>query len=1055
MVQPSHRPQSILRSGRCRMVSGSFVYAWGWALTLLLVAPSLLARPGVVVDEVTVGLRDAEGLVVVAEGEELAALLSVREGGAERALLEASPEVRPWRLVVYLDTVLSSTGTLGRATRALELLTRELTALGTVEVVVAEESPRRVLPPSRSADAVAAAFSRANLMERGGGGIVELRREAELEVEMTASPEEARIVALDAATRESALVQQRLDALLGYLAESTGAPDEASGEGAQGSETAGGPAAVFLVGDGFDLDPSVFWRDQPGLADLTLDDDTLKTAHRDFARALAGLGWTALPVSLWRVDGDDPSRWGAEPFRDPTTDRDRILPKVTLGRKTPEQRAEEELRRQAGPPPLPLAPDEPLEALAAATGGRVVSDATDLPAALADLGSRYRLRFASRRSGEKNGGDSLVPLAITSRDERVTVAAPAWAAHGTPRAVSALRARRLLAGELDPGEVTVRAALGLEDGGRAQLEVRVEPPPTAPAGSVTAGPRRVTIATQPGGGGAPTVLHRFVEGRVAGAEVTSGEGAPASTAQRALEVEQWVYRGDLEVPAGTERVAVVVEEGSLAGSPTGSRWGGTVAGIFDSRSAASPAGAYDVAAGLLPGPRPVSLLRPQGEMLTGGVTFDTVVNAAVARVDFYVDGRRRGRVDIAPFRARIDLGRLPEMRRVAVSAFDITGSELGRDELVVNGGAGRLRVRITEPVATQAVGAVDVAAAVDAPQGATLDRLEFYWRDRLAATLFQAPFRHRLRIAADNPEGFLRVVAHLVDGSQAEDVVYLNGPVAGERIDVRLTELYVVVTGSDGRPVRDLPADAFVVRENGESQRVETFSTAGDLPITIGLAIDSSASMFVKLPEVQEAAAEFLGELAAGRDRAFLVDFDDEVRLAAATTGDLVEVRDAGFALVPDGRTSLWKAVVYSLVQLQSAPGRKALVIYSDGADEDGDFPFRDALAFARKVAVPIYVIVSNDEAVRTGGIPIGFPSLGRRLDKLTSEVGGRVWLVRRGEDLADIYRQIEAELSAQYLLGYYPEADGLVDGWRDWRRIEVDVKGRGLEARTLAGYER
>ena len=374
---------------------------------------------------------------------------------------------------------------------------------------------------------------------------------------------------------------------------------------------------------------------------------------------------------------------------------------------------------------------------------------------------------------------------------------------------------------------------------------------------------------------------------------------------------------------------------------------------------------------------------------------------------------------------------------------------------MVNGGTGSLRVRITEPAEVRAVGAVDVAADVDVPEAASLDRLEVYWRDRLAATLFQPPFRHRLRIPADDPEGTLRVVAHLVDGARAEDVVYLNGPVAGDRIDVRLTELYVVVTGRDGRPVRGLAADDFTVRENGERQRVETFSAAGDLPITIGLAIDSSASMFVKLPEVQEAAAEFLGGLDGGRDRAFLVDFDDGVRLAAATTGELGEVRRAGFGLVADGRTSLWQAVVYSLVQLQSAPGRKALVVYSDGADEDDDFPFRDALAFARKVGVPIYVIVSNDEAVRTGGIPIGFPSLGRRLQKLTSAVGGRVWLVRRGDDLADIYRQIEEELSAQYLLGYYPEDGGLVDGWRDWRRIEVEVEGRGLEARTLAGYQR
>jgi Ca-activated chloride channel family protein len=390
-------------------------------------------------------------------------------------------------------------------------------------------------------------------------------------------------------------------------------------------------------------------------------------------------------------------------------------------------------------------------------------------------------------------------------------------------------------------------------------------------------------------------------------------------------------------------------------------------------------------------------------------------------------------------------------RRVEAVGYAADGAEVGRDELLLNTGGGRLRVRITDPEGPRATGAVDVALAVQVPDGETLDRVDLYWRDRLAATLFQPPFRHRLRIPRDDAEGFLRAVVRLADGAQTEDVLYLNGPLAAERVEVDLHELYVVVEDGDGRPVRGLTAEDFVVREDGEVQRVETFSDAGDLPITVGLAIDSSASMFVKLPEVQAAAEEFLAGLEAGRDRAFLVDFDDQVRLAAAPSRDLPAVRASGGGLVADGRTSLWKAIVYSLVQIQGVPGRKALIVYSDGADEDEDFPYRNALDFARKVGVPIYVIVSNDEAVRTGGIPIGFPSLGRRLHRLAEEVGGRVWLVRRGDDLAGIYRLIQEELSAQYLLGYYPGGDG----WGAWRRVEVDVRRPGLEARTLAGYER
>ncbi len=1044
---------------------------------LLLLTSSAVARPSseppdpaAQVSEVTVGVEpspveaEVEGKKGRAEAPpplsaaEVAEGVVVELGGVRQRILEASREERPWRLVIYLDTLLSGPYTVARATRALEALTPQLTELGSVEIVVAGERVRRLLPPSRDPDQVSAVLARANLMEDGADALVALRREGLLELEMTASPEQAAVVAGDRVAREATLVEDRLDTLLGYLAED----GDPGGEG----DGRGGPRAVLLVGDGFDLDPAAIWRRQPGLESFTsAAASVLQASHEGTARALAALGWTVVPLALRQdFESEDFRLEDHAGGRETVTGKPGLFGRWTFGG-SPEQRAEDELAREAGPPPVPLDPDAPLDRLAAATGGRRLGSAADLPELLADLGSRYRLRFAppaARRGGRDatDAGDSgLLSLAVTPRRSELAVRAPRWVGEGTPRAVSALRARRLLAGELDPGQVTVRAALGLESDTRGQLEIRVEPPPVPgdPGAAIPPGPRRLTVATQGADGGPATVFHRVVEGRLAGEEVAATEGAPPDTVERALDVARWVYREDVELPPGTARVAVVVEEPGAAGRLTGGRWGGSVAGIFDTRTAAGPssAGVYDLASGFLPGPRPVNLLRPQGEMLTGDVVFETVVTAGVERVDFYLDGRRRQRVPAPPFTARLDLGRLPEISRVGAVAYDAGGAELGRDELVVNGGTGRLRVRITEPAEVRAVGAVDVAADVDVPEAASLDRLEVFWRDRLAATLFQPPFRHRLMVPADDPEGTLRVVAHLVDGTRAEDVVYLNGPVAGDRIDVRLTELYVVVTGRDGRPVRGLTAADFTVRENGERQRVETFDAAGDLPITVGLAIDSSASMFVKLPEVQEAAAEFLGELDGGRDRAFLVDFDDGVRLAAATTGELGEVRRAGFGLVADGRTSLWRAVVYSLVQLQSAPGRKALVVYSDGADEDDDFPFRDALAFARKVGVPIYVIVSNDEAVRTGGIPIGFPSLGRRLQKLTAAVGGRVWLVRRGDDLADIYRQIEEELSAQYLLGYYPDDGGLVDGWRDWRRIEVEVEGRGLEARTLAGYQR
>lgn len=1010
------------------------------AIALLSALPAAAAEPDraaaapdpearqISVGEVTVAARDAAGEPVPGLSPDD---LVVRQGGEASEVLEVRPERRPWRVAVYLDTALAASRTVPRATRALEILARDLTELGTVEVVAAGERVRTVQPADRDPVALAAGLGRVGLMEDGADAVVALRRDALRELDAASGPAERRRVVEAAVQREAELVRQRFDLLLGW------AVDRGREKvGSDGDAAAEGPAVLLWVGDGFDVDPAAFWRQRTGVE--VQPPAGLAAAHGELARTLAGLGWTVVPVTL-RDDRDPPeSRFGSTTREDPETGEERVLGTVRLPRrKTAAEKAEEELERQAGPPPLPRAPEAALDELATASGGRVLVATGQLPDLVEELASRFRVRYASL-SDPRPAAPNLLPLRVAGTGG-LDLTARLWTARGVPAAVSALRARSLLAGELDPGEVTVRAAVALDEpptAGRpvpARIEVRLEPPPgTEPE----AGPRRVTLAALPAGGGEPRVQQRTVEGEVrrgAGVELSGVEPAPI-----------WIYEGEVELPPDTERVAVVVERPDDAGG-----WGGTVAGLFDVFR--DPGADYDAAAGLLPGPKPVNLLRPEGLMLSGTQRFETVVEPGVERVDFYVDGERGDRAEAAPFTGRLDLGRLPLPRRVEAVAFGAGGEELGRDTLLVNGGGGRFRVRFVTPRGPRAVGDVAVAVDVELPRGDTLDRLELYWKDRLVATLFQPPFRHRLRIEPDAAEGFLRAVGRLPDGTVAEDVVYLNGPLAAERVDVRLTELYVVVTGPDGRPVRDLGAEDFAVREDGERQEIETFSAAGDLPITVGLAVDSSASMFVKLSEVQEAAAEFLGELEQGRDRAFLVDFDGDVRLVAPPTRDLVRVRRAGDRLVAGGRTSLWKGIVFSLVQLQGAPGRKALVVYSDGADEDDDFSYRTALDFARKVGVPIYVIVSNDEAVRTGALSLGFPSLGKRLQRLTSLVGGRVWVVRRGDDLSGVYRQIQRELSAQYLLGYYPGSDER----GDWRRVEVDVLRRGHHARTLSGYER
>jgi Ca-activated chloride channel family protein len=196
---------------------------------------------------------------------------------------------------------------------------------------------------------------------------------------------------------------------------------------------------------------------------------------------------------------------------------------------------------------------------------------------------------------------------------------------------------------------------------------------------------------------------------------------------------------------------------------------------------------------------------------------------------------------------------------------------------------------------------------------------------------------------------------------------------------------------------------------------------------------------------------DFLRGLVGERDRGFVVGFGSEPRLAAATTGDVKRLVSGVEALRPDGFTSIWKGIVYSLVQLQGTPGKKALIVYSDGADEDPDFSYRTARRFARVVGVPLYVILSNNEIVRTQGRGLNIRSFLGRLNDLVDDVGGKVYLTRVGADLEEVYAEIAEELRSQYVLGYYGEQEEAAG----WRKIEVDVSLPGLEVRAARGRYR
>jgi Ca-activated chloride channel family protein len=273
----------------------------------------------------------------------------------------------------------------------------------------------------------------------------------------------------------------------------------------------------------------------------------------------------------------------------------------------------------------------------------------------------------------------------------------------------------------------------------------------------------------------------------------------------------------------------------------------------------------------------------------------------------------------------------------------------------------------------------------------------------------------------------------------------------GERLEVRLVELYATVLDREGNPVEGLGREDFVVREDGVVQSLDAVAPSHDLPVTLGLALDTSASMFVKLQPVASAARSLLAGLVPGRDRAFLVAFGPEPRLIERTTDRLSEVAEALGTLEAQGRTPLWGGITASLEELAGARGKRALVVFHDGADEDGTRNHRQALQKAREVGAPIYLIVMNNEAARTDGRDFQTRAFTSRLERVAAAGGGEVLYLPTRGDLAPVYRRIEREIRSAYLLTYYPTVP-LAPGPR--RKVEVEVKRKGVTVRTLTGYE-
>jgi Ca-activated chloride channel family protein len=386
---------------------------------------------------------------------------------------------------------------------------------------------------------------------------------------------------------------------------------------------------------------------------------------------------------------------------------------------------------------------------------------------------------------------------------------------------------------------------------------------------------------------------------------------------------------------------------------------------------------------------------------------------------------------------------VPQPHKIRVIALDAKAQAIAGDEIVVNSGTDPFRVRIVSPrVGIGLKGHARVEMAVTVPEGKKLDRVQLFLNETPMATLYDPPFVQSIEIPATKSVTYLRAVATLKDDPTppVEDVVMLSTPQFMEEVNVHLVELPTTVI-ANGRPITTLSESAFHVFDEGKPVKLARFEQVKNLPLSIGMAIDTSASMHPRLGEAQKAGALFFSNVLKAGDKAFLVSFDTQPQLIQKWSPAVGDMTSALSKLRAEESTALYDAVVYSLYNFVGVKGQKALIVITDGKDTSSKFTFDQALEYARRAAVPIYGIGIG---IRAAEVDVRF-----KFGKFCTETGGNVYYIDNASDLGRIYGEIQDELRSQYVLGFYPP-EGAKPG-SNWHEVTVQVSEG--KAKTIRGY--
>jgi len=275
--------------------------------------------------------------------------------------------------------------------------------------------------------------------------------------------------------------------------------------------------------------------------------------------------------------------------------------------------------------------------------------------------------------------------------------------------------------------------------------------------------------------------------------------------------------------------------------------------------------------------------------------------------------------------------------------------------------------------------------------------------------------------------------------------------------DVNVVTLLATVHDRDGRVVKTLGREDFAVQDEGKPQTIAYFTRESDLPLTIGLLVDTSRSQRGVLGAEKRASYTFLNQVRReDKDRAFVARFDIDVEVVQRFTSSRQELRTAlnGLFIPDQTATLLYEAVrKVSEEQMRKETGRKAYIILSDGVSIKDPVSIGTAIEFAQRADVIIYSILYSRASVGVVRRGRKGPMAGRgqrALKRLADETGGGYFEVTAKKPIEKIYAEIEDDLRNQYSIGYTPSPAGRSG---EYRKVTLGIRNKKLTARTRDGY--